>query len=36
MLESCVAADGTKTEETDYAVKTDAGWKIINLPNTGG
>ena len=36
VLESCVAADGTKTEETDYAVKTDAGWKIINLPNTGG
>jgi hypothetical protein len=36
VVESCVAPDGAKTEETDYAVKTDAGWKIINLPNTGG
>jgi hypothetical protein len=36
VVESCVGADGAKTEETDYAVKTDAGWKIINLPNTGG
>jgi hypothetical protein len=34
--ESCVAPDGNRSEETDYAVKTDAGWRIISLPNTGG
>lgn len=36
VLESCVAPDGARTEETDYALQTDAGWKIISLPNTGG
>ena len=34
--ESCVAPDGTRSEETDFAVQTSAGWKIISLPNTGG
>jgi hypothetical protein len=33
--EICTAPDGSKSDEVYFAVKTDAGWKIVNHPNTG-
>jgi hypothetical protein len=33
--EICTAPDGSKTNEVYFAVKTGAGWKIVNHPNTG-
>jgi hypothetical protein len=33
--EICTAPDGSKTNEVYFAVKTAAGWKVVNHPNTG-
>jgi hypothetical protein len=35
MVETCIWPDKSRSTETVYAIKTPAGWKIINLPAEG-